>query len=156
MSGWVPGAQWLTDKLIGILDEFIEIPNSDVLRVGVLKGLVKLTDVVRRWHQYHSHISTINLMQIKCLQPARPTRLQKLRPHVLNDLDLPLELETATIGLLQIEVPWTKILTARVSVTVRDVACRFHAQLDSEAAAEGEPGTRSLPTVPPQNYHRCV
>ena len=46
MSGWVPGAQWLTDKLIGILDKFVEIPNSDVLRVGVLKGLVKLEDVV--------------------------------------------------------------------------------------------------------------
>lgn len=55
---------------------------------------------------------------------------------------LPLELDEATVGLLQIEVPWSRILTARVSVTIRDVTCRFHAQLDAEAAAEGEQGER--------------
>ena len=47
MSAWVPGSQWLTDKLVAILDLYLYIPDPNVLRVGVLQGHLTLTDVVR-------------------------------------------------------------------------------------------------------------
>lgn len=47
MSAWVPGSQWLTDKLVATLDQYLYIPDPNVLRVGVLQGHLTLTDVVR-------------------------------------------------------------------------------------------------------------
>lgn len=66
-GSWVPGAGWVTDKLLAVLSRFVDFSErSELVRLGVLRGAVSLNDI-------------------------------RLKAEVVNALGLPVVVESATV-----------------------------------------------------------